>query len=292
MTLLDYRKAEAISLKNHPQYNERWLSEKISEDPSLLGLGDITLLDRERRQERAGRLDLLLADVDNSTRYEVELMLGATDESHIIRTIEYWDIERRRYPAYDHCAVLVAEDVTGRFLNLLGLFAGTIPLVVIQLRALKVGDQMVLDFVKVLDQRSLRRDDEVEESAPRADREYWLSRASVPVIELAESIVRAINEKCEDTLEPNYNKHFIGLTDGIRSNNFIHFRPRKQFLHMVVRVSEPAGWTERLEAKGLSAHVEDPAGSMRVTLRPGDLETHKAELLPLIEQAVQEDRQG
>jgi hypothetical protein len=33
-------------------------------------------------------------------------MLGATDESHIIRCIEYWDIERRRYPAYEHCAVL------------------------------------------------------------------------------------------------------------------------------------------------------------------------------------------
>ena len=30
------------------------------------------------------------------------------DESHIIRTIEYWDIERRRYPQYEHVAVIVA----------------------------------------------------------------------------------------------------------------------------------------------------------------------------------------
>ena len=30
---------------------------------------------------------------------------------------EYWDIERRRYPQYDHCAVLIAEDITSRFLN-------------------------------------------------------------------------------------------------------------------------------------------------------------------------------
>ena len=29
--------------------------------------------------------------------------------SHIIRTIEYWDIERRRYPAYEHVAVLVCR---------------------------------------------------------------------------------------------------------------------------------------------------------------------------------------
>ncbi len=40
---------------------------------------------------KAGRLDLLLQDA-NQRRYEVEIQLGATDESHIIRTIEYWDI--------------------------------------------------------------------------------------------------------------------------------------------------------------------------------------------------------
>jgi len=34
----------------------------------------------------------------------VELMLGSVAPSHIIRCIEYWDIERRRYPGYDHIA--------------------------------------------------------------------------------------------------------------------------------------------------------------------------------------------
>jgi hypothetical protein len=66
-------------------------------------------------QPRAGRLDLLLQDLDTKRRYEVEIQLGATDEAHIIRTIEYWDIERKRYPQYDHCAVLVAEDITSPF---------------------------------------------------------------------------------------------------------------------------------------------------------------------------------
>ena len=44
----------------------------------------------ERRQPKAGRLDLLLSDPESLTRYEVEIQLGSTDESHIIRTIEYW----------------------------------------------------------------------------------------------------------------------------------------------------------------------------------------------------------
>jgi hypothetical protein len=48
------------------------------------------------RNGKAGRFDPLLEDPDPeaATRYEVEIQLGATDESHIIRTLEYWDIER------------------------------------------------------------------------------------------------------------------------------------------------------------------------------------------------------
>ena len=102
-----YRKPERLTLKSHPELNERWVQDRIAEDPTILGLGDLVLRDRERTQPRAGRLDLLLQDPETNRRYEVELQLGATDEAHIIRTIEYWDIERKRYPQYDHCAVLV-----------------------------------------------------------------------------------------------------------------------------------------------------------------------------------------
>jgi hypothetical protein len=66
------------------------LQKLIAEDPSLLGLGDLMVKDVKRRQPRAGRLDLLLGDPETLTRYEVEFQLGATDEAHIIRTIEYF----------------------------------------------------------------------------------------------------------------------------------------------------------------------------------------------------------
>ena len=134
---MDFVKFEAISIRNHPDLNERWVQDRIAEDPSILGLGDIVLKDRERTQQRAGRLDLLLQDAESTRRYEVEIQLGATDESHIIRTIEYWDIERKRYPQYEHTAVIVAEDITSRFLNVINLFNGMIPLIAIQMRALR-----------------------------------------------------------------------------------------------------------------------------------------------------------
>jgi hypothetical protein len=126
----------------------------VAADPSILGLGDLVLRDKERMQPRAGRLDLLLQDLETKHRYEVELQLGATHEAHIIRTIEYWDVERKRHPQYEHSAVLIAEHITSRFLNVVSLFNGMIPLIVIQLQALKFGDQVALVFTTVMDEFS------------------------------------------------------------------------------------------------------------------------------------------
>jgi hypothetical protein len=44
---------------------------------------------------RRTTVDLLLQNPETKRRYEVEIQLGATDEAHIIRTIEYWDIEKK-----------------------------------------------------------------------------------------------------------------------------------------------------------------------------------------------------
>jgi hypothetical protein len=257
MSQLTYAKHERVWLKNHPELNERWLQQRIAEDPVILGLGEVMLLERERPQERAGRLDLLLADLEQAHRYEVELMLGPTDESHIIRCIEYWDIERRRYPAYDHCAVLVAEDITSRFLNVLSLMSGTIPLVAIQLNALQVGEQVILDFVHVLDQRRLRRDDVLESRLQSVDRSYWLEKSSKAVIDLADNVLEIINEAKDQKLKLNYNKYYIGLIDGAQPHTFITFRPRKRHLRVVV----VGGWTDerstRLDEAGFEAEQHD-----------------------------------
>ena len=78
-------------------------------------------------------------------------MLGALDESHLIRAIEYWDIERRRFPQYEHCAVVVA-DVTSRFLNVIQLLNRTVPFIAIQMQAIRVQETLLLHFTKVLDE--------------------------------------------------------------------------------------------------------------------------------------------
>jgi hypothetical protein len=106
----------------------------------------------------------------------VEIQLGKTDESHIIRTIEYWDLERKRYPQYDHVAVLVAEGITSRFLNIISLFNGYIPLIAIQLNAIQIRSLITLVFTLVFDQR-LGYANEEEEEQEVTDRLYWRSGA-------------------------------------------------------------------------------------------------------------------
>src|SRR5882724_5560758 len=168
-------KLEVVSLKNSDTLTQKWVQDQIAHDPTILGLGELVLKDKERIQPHAGRLDLLLQDVDTLKRYEVEIQLGSTDEGHIIRTIEYWDIERKRYPQYEHAAVIVAEEITSRFLNVIQLFNGAIPLIALKMTAYKVGEQTALTFVKVLDELTyglVGPDEPVPEATNRQDWEY------------------------------------------------------------------------------------------------------------------------
>ena len=48
MARLSYTKPVRLSLKDHPELTERWLQDRIADDPALLGLGDLVLKDKER----------------------------------------------------------------------------------------------------------------------------------------------------------------------------------------------------------------------------------------------------
>src|SRR5690625_7237634 len=109
------------------------------EDPSIIELRELLQKDNERFQPRSVRLVLLLQDPDLNERYEVEIQLGKTDESHIIRTIEYWDLENKRYPQYEHTAVIIDEDITSRFLNMDSIFNGFIPFISIIMNTVIFG---------------------------------------------------------------------------------------------------------------------------------------------------------
>ena len=237
---------EKISLKNNPAIKEDLIQSFIFENPSILGLGELSPIQREKVQPAGGRLDMLLAN-DDGTRYEVEIQLGATDPSHIIRTIEYWDVERKRYPQYDHCAVIVAEEITGRFMNVISLFNGTIPLIAIQMSAYKNGDDYVITFTKVLDRLSMATDD--EESYEAADRSYWENRSTAKMMKNVDAILNSLDLPANG-YELKYNKFYIGITKNGLVKNFIEFKPKKNFLYFVVKGNEDSEKLQMIENEG------------------------------------------
>jgi hypothetical protein len=246
-----YLKPERVSLKGHAEYDEKWVHARIAEDPKILGLGDLVLLQQERVQPTGGRLDLLLQDAGTRRRYEVEVQLGALDESHIIRTLEYWDVERKRYPQYDHCAVLVAEEITGRFLNIVSLFNGTVPLIAIQMQAYKVGEYLTLIFTTVMDElrRGLEEDD-IAEATP-TDRSYWENKGSKATLAIVDQLLSIVRE-FDPALELKFNKFYIGLARNGRVNNFVSFVPQKKALLLQPDIEQSAEIDTEIELSGLA----------------------------------------
>lgn len=275
---------ERVSLKNSKDINEKMIQEYIFENPACLGLGELTALTKEKTQPAGGRLDLLMAD-DANTRYEIEIQLGETDPSHIIRTIEYWDTERKRYKKYDHVAVIVAEEITGRFMNVIQLFNNNIPIVALQLAAYRMSDgEIALIFTKVLDQFTMGDDEEEEFEA--TDRKYWENKSTKETLKMLDSIF----DQCTPLVdfEMKYNKFYIGLTkNGIAANPIV-FRPRKGYVYMHcfrIRLEE---FNEKLDASGLTYDYFTKKGELRLRVNHiKDYSENKGLIDEIVSQSVE-----
>lgn len=264
-----YVKPEYVSLKSHPEYNEKWVQDIIAEDPSILDLGELVLIESERRQPSKGRLDLLLKDPSTQNRYVVELQLGPVDESHIIRTIEYWEDERKRFPEREHCAVLIAEDITSRFLNVIALFNGVLPLIAIQMKGLTIDDKMTLVFTKVMDERKRNLANKDEDAMiERVDRLYWENK-NKETLPLADEVLKLVHS-FDDTLDLKFNKYYIGLERNRRARNFLILKPRSNFLRLSVYLSSSLEINKLIEEAGF-ADFENREESYMFRLTEKDL---------------------
>lgn len=280
---MKYIKPKIIPFKNL-ELNEQWVQAQISDDPSILGLGNLERLENERRQPGGGRLDLLLQDPDTGRRYEVEIQLGATDPSHIIRTIEYWDIERKRYPKYDHCAVLVAENVTSRFLNVVSLFNREIPLIAIQFQAVQIAEYTSLVFTTVLDE--FVRGDEDEESQQPTDRAYWAQRGAEDTLAVADQLLEIVREFTPELTQHNYTKYYIGpSSQNGRPNNFVSFVPQKKKCILRLNIKRSDNIDEQIEQARLPYSYNGNWRVYNINLNKDDIDNHRDKLKELMQMA-------
>lgn len=269
---LTYHKPTAIRLSDI-DLDERWLQDHILEDPSILGLGDLSVIQRERKQPSGGRLDFLMFDPESNTMFEIEVMLGTLDESHIIRTIEYWDLERSRWPNREHRAVIVSEEITSRFFNVIGLFNRAIPMIAIQLAAFQVDEKVILTFTKVLD--IFEPPEEDEEAAEPTDREWWEKRSNPQSMAIVDECAELLSTP---TTRPRmtYNKYHIAM--GTPRQNFCWFHPRKAqahcHFHLKTGEANLPTVSARLEEVGISVapHRKD---MIRVIVTPREMNEYR-----------------
>ena len=201
--------------------DEYWLQEQIVANPSWLGLGDLEVIAKERQQASGGRLDILLKDPEDDEMYEVEVMLGDTDETHIVRTIEYWDNEKRKWPQRQHFAVLVAESITRRFFNVIQLFSHSIPIIAIQVNLIDRGNEKLLHFSKVLDTYE-EPEDGVAASNEAHDEEYWKTKAPW-TLDAAKALLEVVN-KVYGNSTLNFVKNYIAIV--VNNNNYLWLHKR------------------------------------------------------------------
>jgi hypothetical protein len=268
--------------------SEAWLQQQIAADPSLLGLGDLTVFQREKTQPTGGRIDFIMSDALNETRYEIEIMLGATDPSHIIRTIEYWDMERQRAPTIEHRAVIVAEAITSRFFNVIRLLNRAVPLIAIQLSAFQLGDEVVLQFIRVLDTYEFGGEEEEEGGATElADRPYWEKRTPPEALAAVDAIVALI---ASGGGEPKITYNRTHIVVGTSGYYFGWFFPRKIATHCPVRFKvgpdQRAALVTKLEEAGLEAENKGQ-GSIQMFLKPEQIKQNSGPIGEVLRAAEQ-----
>jgi hypothetical protein len=248
--------------------DEKWLQDWLVEDPSRLGLGPVTIKAKELRHYvgKGGRLDVLAYNAALDTYYEIEIMLGECDSDHGFRVLDYWARERLRMPNARHVAVLVAEDLTGRYQTVIETLAQHLPLIAIELRTLliDVDPQVATTFPVIVaqpDDMVLRPADEPASSADEAsgnDEGTW--QASRPdFTEAAKTMHRICNEKIGPSNIDFAAKSYIALKKGRRA--WLPMWPRQDGFY--VYIAGGPGGTEDLPSD-FYAEVKEALAELKI----------------------------
>ena len=283
-----YLKSEAVRLREIG-FDEKWLQDRVNEDPSILGLGELSVITREHSQPSGGRIDFLMYDPEDGIRYEIELMLGRVDESHIIRTLEYWDVERKRFPNLQHRAVIVAEEITNRFFNIISLLNQALPLVAIQLSAFRIDDRVILHFTKVLDLPEPESDEEGA-GADVVDRAYWERRANAASLALADRMM-ALVPTGAGPRHVTYNLGHIAV--GTTNRNFLWLHPRKgAHLYVNLRLDGPDRQKALADLEGAEIFSGPRGKEIKLRLSGAELTQHEGLIQRILEAGESQSRES
>lgn len=224
MPLHDYQTTTLKALGMNEAAIRDWLVAK----PTRLGLGNITIKDVEIQHSTklGGRLDILAYDVALDTYYEIELMLGEMDADHGFRCLDYWARERIKRPNAKHVAVLVAEDLSGRYKTVVDTLPNFLPFIGIELRVLCLqGAEQAATVVPFIvaqpDDLAIDLGDEPETNTADSDRslhdrEWWEANSSSGYLATVDALAKLCAEKIGPSSIDYTAASYISLKKGRR----------------------------------------------------------------------------
>jgi hypothetical protein len=259
--------------------DEVWLHSWIKAKPSHLGLGELTIVRSELSQykDSGGRLDILAYRADLDTYYEIEVMLGECDADHGFRTLDYWARERLRNPNARHFAVLVAEDLSGRYKTVIETLPQFLPFIAIELKVLKLalpsGDIATIDTTIVAqpDDLIIEAGDEPSVtkqggSTPR-DRAWWEAKENAQFIATVDAIIQYCTQHVGPSRIDYAAQSYISLKKGRRC--WLPMWPRTNGVYVYLprgpdgAVDAPSDFYQQVQSKLAAIGLESPTWSYK-----------------------------
>jgi predicted transport protein len=279
-----------ISLKDHKSIKERNVQYMIAKDPYMLGLGELKLIDIQVEYENKERLDLLFQSKDLKTIYEVEIQLGQLDGSHLFRTVEYWLNERDNKLGHKHVAVLIAEVITKRALEIIKLCMCNVSIVILEMTAYESENGILyLKFKEIYPDECAIVDEykqyEEYEEIVLCDRQYYENNAPAALLNAADTIFRILKE-IDPVIEMNYTQGYIGFKTGkIRGLAFIVIKQDVLILKLVLKnlaETETKIKDMKLDLIGYAERKEKKCGEYKIRLTADDVKNKEAALKELL----------
>lgn len=171
---------------------------------------------------------------------------------------------------------------------MIALFNKSIPIIAIQLNALKLNDKLVLNFTKVLDEASYALVYEEEPQIVTYKREDFEKTIPKDILALADISFDILTE-INSNLQKTYTKNYIGIQNGNRPSNFIVFSLKQNFLRPEVSISNLDEWATKLSEAGIEIVNKNQRNSrLSFRLTKKDFDSNRELLKLLFEESYNE----
>ena len=261
--------------------DEVWLHNWIKERPSRLGLGEIVIKRSElvHYRNQGGRLDILGYRGDLDTYYEIEVMLGECDSDHGFRVLDYWARERVKTPNARHVAVLVAEDLSGRYKTVIETLPQFLPFIGVEIQTRKLQHDSDLALVEATivaqpdelmvdagDRAGVLPEQATEGNQPR-DRSWWEGKSTAAFMASVDGITRYCDEAAGPSRIDYSAQSYISLKKGRRC--WLPMWPRANGVYVYLPGGEggtedaPSDFFTSVQVRLQEAGLEPPSWTYR-----------------------------